>query len=234
MRSPVAGPSRRATARSSWRVGGGATLIARAMRNVVHTPTLGMLVRANRSRKPARSEYQSRPVSVACPAHRPTSEQADAGPSENRCRRCLPPTDRRDSLDARGSSRAPATTSRGRRSSTRSRRSRRSTRHRRAAAGGAGRRAARLRPWRSCSSTGPVQEVGLSSRWGDEFVALADRFDTAVCVHEGRAIHYCALCSNEAADSSRAPSGEFRRETFTGTLTQRPRPYARRACAPRL
>jgi hypothetical protein len=27
--------------------------------------------------------------------------------------------------------------------------------------------------------TGPIQEVSLSSGWGDEFVALADRFDAA-------------------------------------------------------
>jgi hypothetical protein len=27
--------------------------------------------------------------------------------------------------------------------------------------------------------TGPLQEVSLSSGWGDEFVALADRFDAA-------------------------------------------------------
>lgn len=28
--------------------------------------------------------------------------------------------------------------------------------------------------------TGPLQEVAISSGWGDEFVALADRFDAAV------------------------------------------------------
>jgi hypothetical protein len=27
--------------------------------------------------------------------------------------------------------------------------------------------------------TGPIQEVSLSSGWGDEFIALADRFDAA-------------------------------------------------------
>jgi hypothetical protein len=27
--------------------------------------------------------------------------------------------------------------------------------------------------------TGPIQEVALSSGWGDEFLLLADRFDTA-------------------------------------------------------
>jgi hypothetical protein len=61
--------------------------------------------------------------------------------------------------------------------------------------------------------TGPVQEVSLSGGWGDEFVALADRFDTAVCVHDGRAIHNCALCSNEAAKltcSGTCPEGHAR------------------------
>ncbi|HTJ37295.1 MAG TPA: hypothetical protein VL738_29045 [Dactylosporangium sp.] len=28
--------------------------------------------------------------------------------------------------------------------------------------------------------TGPVQEVAISSGWGDEFLALADRFDAAM------------------------------------------------------
>jgi hypothetical protein len=67
--------------------------------------------------------------------------------------------------------------------------------------------------------TGPIQEVSLSSGWGDEFVALADRFDRACCVLAGKAIHYCWLCEKEAARLTCA-GGEFRRETFTGTLTQ--------------
>ena len=28
--------------------------------------------------------------------------------------------------------------------------------------------------------TGPIQEVSISSGWGDEFLALADRFDAAI------------------------------------------------------
>ena len=28
--------------------------------------------------------------------------------------------------------------------------------------------------------TGPIQEVSLSSGWGDEFIALADRYDAAM------------------------------------------------------
>ena len=78
--------------------------------------------------------------------------------------------------------------------------------------------------------TGPIQEVSLSSGWGDEFVALADRFDKAVCVHVGRAIHYCELCNQEAAKLTCA-EGEFRRETFTGTLTQAETPAVRAAIA---
>jgi hypothetical protein len=78
--------------------------------------------------------------------------------------------------------------------------------------------------------TGPMQEVSLSSGWGDEFVALADRFDRARCVVAGKAIHSCSLFDNEAARLSCA-GGEFRRETFTGTLTQPETPAVRSAIA---
>jgi hypothetical protein len=67
--------------------------------------------------------------------------------------------------------------------------------------------------------TGPIQEVSLSSGWGDEFGALADRFDRACCALTGKAVHYCALCSKKAATLT-CKDGELRRETFTGTLTQ--------------
>jgi hypothetical protein len=30
--------------------------------------------------------------------------------------------------------------------------------------------------------TGPIQEVSLSSGWGDEFLQLAERYDAAVAV----------------------------------------------------
>lgn len=33
--------------------------------------------------------------------------------------------------------------------------------------------------------TGPIQEVSLSSGWGDEFLALAARFDAASAGHPG-------------------------------------------------
>jgi len=67
--------------------------------------------------------------------------------------------------------------------------------------------------------TGPIQEVSLSSGWGNELVALADRFDRACCVLAGQAIHVCRLCEKEAARLT-CSGGVFRRETFTGTLTQ--------------
>jgi len=41
-------------------------------------------------------------------------------------------------------------------------------------------------PWRPGGAsilyapTGPIQEVSLSSGWGDEFLTLADRFDEAI------------------------------------------------------
>ena len=58
--------------------------------------------------------------------------------------------------------------------------------------------------------TGPIQEVSLSSGWGDEFVALADRFDLAAVAHSGRAKHLCALCGKEAGTLTCA-DGELRR-----------------------
>jgi hypothetical protein len=78
--------------------------------------------------------------------------------------------------------------------------------------------------------TGPLQEVSLSSGWGDEFVALADRFDRACCVHAGRAVHSCELCNQQAAELT-CENGELRRETFTGTLTQPETPAVRAAIA---
>ncbi|MDA0159454.1 hypothetical protein OM076_04190 [Solirubrobacter ginsenosidimutans] len=78
--------------------------------------------------------------------------------------------------------------------------------------------------------TGPIQEVSVSSGWGDEFLALAARFDSACCVVAGKAIHFCWLCEKEAARLT-CVEGEFRRETFTGTLTQPETPSVRRAIA---
>ena len=42
--------------------------------------------------------------------------------------------------------------------------------------------------------TGPLQELSLDEGWGDEFCALADRFDVAVRAYG----HYCAVCSKLA------------------------------------
>ena len=46
--------------------------------------------------------------------------------------------------------------------------------------------------------TGPLQEVAISSGWGDDFIALADRFDLAAAAHSGQARHLCGLCGKEA------------------------------------
>lgn len=78
--------------------------------------------------------------------------------------------------------------------------------------------------------TGPMQEVSLSSGWGDEFVALADRFDRACCVADGRAVHFCSQCGREAARLT-CEGGVFRRQTFTGVLTQAETPEVRGALA---
>ena len=67
--------------------------------------------------------------------------------------------------------------------------------------------------------TGPLQELALSSGWGDEFCALADRFDLAACAAAGKAIHLCGVCGKEAGRLT-FEDGQLRRETFTGTLTQ--------------
>jgi hypothetical protein len=67
--------------------------------------------------------------------------------------------------------------------------------------------------------TGPLQEVSLSSGWGDEFVALADRHDAAVATLHGHAVHLCAICGQEAG-RLKIEGGELRRSAFTSTLTQ--------------
>ena len=74
--------------------------------------------------------------------------------------------------------------------------------------------------------TGPIQEVSLSSGWGDAFVALADRFDLAAAAHSGQAKHLCAVCGKEAGTLTCA-DGELRRVSFTSVLTQRETPAVR-------
>ncbi len=74
--------------------------------------------------------------------------------------------------------------------------------------------------------TGPIQEVSLSSGWGDEFVALADRFDLAAAAHFGMARHLCSVCGKEAGTLTCA-DGELRRVSFTSVLTQRETPGVR-------
>ena len=76
--------------------------------------------------------------------------------------------------------------------------------------------------------TGPLQEVAISSGWGDEFVALADRFDLAAAAHSGKARHLCGLCGKEAGTLTCA-DGELRRVSFTSVLTQRETPAVRAA-----
>ena len=56
--------------------------------------------------------------------------------------------------------------------------------------------------------TGPIQEVSLSSGWGDEFVALADRFDAA-------AARSAAARSTMRELSARRPGGSRRRRPVT-------------------
>jgi hypothetical protein len=78
--------------------------------------------------------------------------------------------------------------------------------------------------------TGPLQEVSLSSGWGDEFVALANRYDAAVATLHGHAVHLCASCGEEAG-RLRIEGGELRRTAFTSTLTQKATDGVRAAIA---
>jgi hypothetical protein len=68
--------------------------------------------------------------------------------------------------------------------------------------------------------TGPIQEVSVSSGWGDEFVALAHRYDAAVATLQGHAVHLCAVCGQEAG-RLKIEGDELRRTAFTSTLTQK-------------
>ena len=47
--------------------------------------------------------------------------------------------------------------------------------------------------------TGPIQEVSVSSGWGQEFLALADRFDSAVT----RAYRWSLLAATGVTDPTR-------------------------------
>ena len=78
--------------------------------------------------------------------------------------------------------------------------------------------------------TGPLQEVSLSSGWGDEFCALADRYDAAVARAQGHAVHLCAVCAQEAG-RLQIEGDELRRTSFTSTLTQRATTGVRAAIA---
>jgi hypothetical protein len=76
--------------------------------------------------------------------------------------------------------------------------------------------------------TGPLQELSLSSGWGDAFVALADRFEIAACAHTGAATYHCAVCGRQAGRLV-VEGEELRRESFTSTLTQPVTPAVRAA-----
>ena len=65
--------------------------------------------------------------------------------------------------------------------------------------------------------TGPLQELALSSGWGSEFIALADRFDAAADAE--RVEIRCDECGQPAAVVE-ADGDQLRRDTFTGLLLQ--------------
>lgn len=65
--------------------------------------------------------------------------------------------------------------------------------------------------------TGPLQELALSSGWGETFIELADRFDAAA--DADRATVTCVVCG-EPAGVVEADGDQLRRDTFTGLLVQ--------------
>jgi hypothetical protein len=64
--------------------------------------------------------------------------------------------------------------------------------------------------------TGPMQELALSSGWGEEFAALADRFDEVAPI---AAQFLCSICG-EPAGVVALEEQTLRRQSFTGALTQ--------------
>ncbi len=71
--------------------------------------------------------------------------------------------------------------------------------------------------------TGPMQEVALSSGWGEVFAALADRMDAAVAALERGATFSCAVCGALAGSltlEGGRDSAHARRESFVSTLTR--------------
>lgn len=71
--------------------------------------------------------------------------------------------------------------------------------------------------------TGPMQELALSSGWGDEFLSVAGRFDSVIGEPAARGHVLCSRCPERAATVEIVgpePRRELRRVSFTGTLTQ--------------
>jgi hypothetical protein len=58
--------------------------------------------------------------------------------------------------------------------------------------------------------TGPIQDVSLSSGWGDEFLALADRHDAAVAAQIGHAVHQCVVDGLHDTIRGACPDGHER------------------------
>jgi hypothetical protein len=68
--------------------------------------------------------------------------------------------------------------------------------------------------------TGDLQEVSISSGWGNEFIDLANRYDAVTSV-AARARLACVLCGDQAGKvelTGSAAEGELRREGPTGDM----------------
>lgn len=71
--------------------------------------------------------------------------------------------------------------------------------------------------------TGPMQEVALSSGWGDAFLDLANRGEAALAVLTCAATFACSLCGKRAGAlqlQATSEGGRIRRESFIGVLLQ--------------
>ncbi len=76
--------------------------------------------------------------------------------------------------------------------------------------------------------TGPLQELALSSGWGDAFLALADRFDDAVVAYSRarrtpRYVYRCGICGKTCGDIMLIDEGdttEILRSSFTSDMTR--------------
>ncbi len=67
--------------------------------------------------------------------------------------------------------------------------------------------------------TGPMQEVAVSSGWGQAFLDLANRFDAIEMVAADT--WSCRICDSDAGSIELRENGDLRRKSFTSVLSER-------------